>query len=876
MSSAEEDGGTWDLTSDPHVTRSASTRLSRTNSYSHFADDESSESSTAGFSDGCGIQGTFPSAERLRVRWAIPLKTVDVPNGGDGRRRVGVREAKAEMTCVVLGKGKNKSNGAEGVVMNVEYKGTCKGVWFPGVATLLGMDVGLEAKGSDVTWITESEPKWSVGGGLGYTGFDMGVVSHAPSKQSSADSGPHIFLSPSSPPPHRSVSRQNSTSSLLRAPLPAQNVPDYSFEGSATSSTPSGTISSVDSLPISSTPNIGRKDSTTSINGAEIDPADRPPGAPITIHVNMNDLLPPSKNIFTFTVSGTILVSPRPRSYGVNSRNSSPAHSDNETDPEAIVLPRFTVLAADAETTTFLIRNEVALATVEVYNSSGDIRDAQTRKTVLQKGGFTRCGSDGGRIALRSFRPPFESHRPPQDNVTENGMLPLARFRPPGRVPSPSSLYPPSFRPRRDGPLMIPSVEAIVTPLLNGSAALPDTHAVRLSLPAPCDSGSEWLEFGFAQQSQNASTGQVTTIERTVKSPRLQIAGASIDGVPVRFETSTSVKEEPDGVVALRGPFEEIRGKDWVSWVKVYIGGRASGNVVIDYVVTNRDSDVPQGKGKGKNRGENCVPILLPTFSLPVGRLEVNVEANSGIDHLIVIIASADSSFLDLHIISLQSNLAHQHGCRRLLQYSMEELFHPSLSLTVQFSSRSHQLWSVPSSIARSINFLAKITPAILSLIFLFYLVGLDAEIRQLKRSLETYSTLVGSGWDGSPETVTITTTLPPSTHSKWWFGDTAIADPTSVTSVTSASWSSPTSSAPPSLATVSGWGQTIINPESSSISGAENNAILPFDGVLFPWLIGLEIPPPAQVAFDKVLEGLTIVWQAFRKVYHYPLDPPS
>ncbi len=40
----------------------------RANSYNNFADDESSDSSASGLLEGIGIQGTFPSAERIRVR----------------------------------------------------------------------------------------------------------------------------------------------------------------------------------------------------------------------------------------------------------------------------------------------------------------------------------------------------------------------------------------------------------------------------------------------------------------------------------------------------------------------------------------------------------------------------------------------------------------------------------------------------------------------------------------------------------------------------------------------------------------------------------------------------------------------------------------
>ncbi len=102
------------------------------------------------------------------------MKVVDVPDGGDGRRRVGVREVKGEMTCVIQAKYRDPVKNAEAVVMHVEYKGTCKGIWFPGVATLLGLDVGLEAKNSDVSWVPGASPTWEVEGSPGYSGFDIG------------------------------------------------------------------------------------------------------------------------------------------------------------------------------------------------------------------------------------------------------------------------------------------------------------------------------------------------------------------------------------------------------------------------------------------------------------------------------------------------------------------------------------------------------------------------------------------------------------------------------------------------------------------------------------------------------------------------------
>jgi hypothetical protein len=97
-----------------------------------------------GISDGFGIQGTFPSTERIRVRWAAPVRNIQ--NGiREGRRRVGVTDVRGEILCTVLGRGRDKAAGKEGVLVHLDYKGTREGILYPGIATPLGMDVGLEA-----------------------------------------------------------------------------------------------------------------------------------------------------------------------------------------------------------------------------------------------------------------------------------------------------------------------------------------------------------------------------------------------------------------------------------------------------------------------------------------------------------------------------------------------------------------------------------------------------------------------------------------------------------------------------------------------------------------------------------------------------------
>ncbi|KAG2362494.1 hypothetical protein BDR07DRAFT_1451109 [Suillus spraguei] len=621
LSSAEEDPGAWELTSEPHVTRTT-TRPSRSGSYADMADDESSDSSAYADrgSGGIAILGTFPSADRLRVRWAAPMKTMD---SKDGRRRVGVKEVKGEMACHVLGKDSDPASGREGILMKLEYKGTAKGVWFPGVATMLGMDVGLEARGSDVIWAPAEEPTWTVTGGAGYTGFAINPPS-TPSMP--LESYPTSRLqAPMLATRHDSGSSAGSTSSLLRAPLPGDQVSDYSFEGSPTSLTPSGTLSSISSMPLTSE---GRSRANSDVQSIP-----HPPTS-LTIHVNMNDILPHQKI------------------------------PDGESDPIPIVLPRFSVLAADVETVATIIRNECEAATVEVYNISGNLRDAQTRRTVLQRGGLSRCGSDGGRIALRSIaRSLIPTRHSTADDTLENVRHPPSRPRTPAgmnRIVTGVSL-PPMFnttlsRRKRDGPLMIPSVIVVVTPLRFDHVTSTSVYAVRVTHPAPCEMETDWMEFGLAH------ADDTSPIDYSV-----EVANVSIDGMPVRFEISSATKHAEGSIVDLSSSLDKLGSKSWAAWVRVHVGDLI-GDVEIDYLV--KTPTVGLRRGKGKARDDGYVGILLPTFTMPVGKLEVNVEVSTG---------------LDAHL--LRSNLAYQHASQqgsRLVHYILEEMFTPTLSLRTQ------------------------------------------------------------------------------------------------------------------------------------------------------------------------------------------------
>ncbi|KAG8217685.1 hypothetical protein J3R82DRAFT_5838 [Butyriboletus roseoflavus] len=841
LSSADEDPGAWELASEPHVTRTTS----RSGSSADMADDESSDSSayTDGPSGGILVQGTFPSTERLRVRWAQPTKNIA---NTDGRRRVGVNEAAGEMTAAVLGKAQDPSSGREGILMRLEYKGTCKGIWFPGVATMLGMDIGLEVKGADVVWLPGEDAKWTVTGGTGYTGFDVGPPSTPISRQPSLEFPNSMSTSSMLYAPSITTRQDSSsTSSLLRAPLPNDRLPEYSFESSPTSSTPSVTLSSVSSLPpMSEGRSRASSDAVASC---------RSPAVPITIHINMNDIVPPSKNVFTFSITGTVLILSRH-----HPRIMNPHGSDSDSDINPVVLPRFCVLAADSETVSTIIRNESEGCTVEVYYISGDLRDAQTRKTVLQRNGINRCNNDGARIALRPTSRTAILQRGEQ--VADDSRLsprhsPLSGNK---AALSPLALAPIHgglMRRKRDGPLMISSVDVIVTPLFLNGASYPDAHAVRIHTHAPSDTDTDWLEFGLTQAASLSSDGKGREYQ-------VDIVSVSMDNVPVRFESSAFAERDERPMIDLVPSYDEKTRKHWITWVKVH-GDDQGGLVTVDYVV----SKIGNSKDSKHAKSKTNFDILIPTFALPVGRLEVTVETY-------------------LEMATLRSNFAHQQKSRegyRLLHYSLDRFFTPTLSLDVErYSSRFRMRWLSLGKIFLSFLW---IFPAFL---VLRLLLNLGTELEHVRQSLDRFDVVHSFDHGKSPapsvETIFITTTilLPPSsvaTEASSMDGQTTIASFTSRVPIITTASTDPTPSASSLRASDRSQIDTTIftsTPTPSPSPRLSENALISIPAFPFEWSnIRINIPPSARKTVDRVLEGLGIVWQIFRKAYHYPLDPP-
>lgn len=219
-----------------------------------------------------------------------------------------------------------------------------------------------------------------------------------------------------------------------------------------------------------------------------------------------------------------------------------------------------------------------------------------------------------------------------------------------------------------------------------------------------------------------------------------------------------------------------------------------------------------------------------------------------------------------LQITSLRSNLTHQQSSAdgpRLLHYSLEELFYPRLSLVL------HPLNAPQTSSASQTVFLKAIqafmwtAPTILSLVLLACILSLGTEFRQMQRSLDSCSAILGSGWEAEtiPETTTVTSIIMTSGHAKWWFGDTATTD------------APPTMTQGPSTDT---WSTHASSPTSMEFAAhPQVQSLLPANPLPLIWPLKFDLLVDAQATLGAILRGLGTVWRVCKKVYHFPLDPP-
>lgn len=251
---------------------------------------------------------------------------------------------------------------------------------------------------------------------------------------------------------------------------------------------------------------------------------------------------------------------------------------------------------------------------------------------------------------------------------------------------------------------------------------------------------------------------------------------------------------------------------------------------------------------------------------------------------LILMLTHSSITGLDAH--NLRSNLAYQRASQqgsRLVHYILEEMFTPTLCLRAQ--PHVHRFHTSIRFLGKLLQFLIWTAPAIL---VLMVLLNLGAEFRHMRHSLDRRTphddlVLRDHHPQASIETVFITTTIYAPPHAKPSVGYTTASTTPSPSSSTLTSvmdgssahtaFQSPVSP-PPSHISSGTATEKVTSAPTPSLSPDDDSLSL-IDVLPFPWPLKLDLPPVAQQTVDTVLEGFGVIWHVFRRVYHYPLDPP-
>jgi hypothetical protein len=225
-------------------------------------------------------------------------------------------------------------------------------------------------------------------------------------------------------------------------------------------------------------------------------------------------------------------------------------------------------------------------------------------------------------------------------------------------------------------------------------------------------------------------------------------------------------------------------------------------------------------------------------------------------------------------------------GNARFLHYALDELHQPRLALSFKPSTTSRT-----SSISRVVLWAWRALPLLLTLALCLSSLAMQSELQDLRRADSNAAAPLLTEATKPTETVyhTITVTATHYTQPPWASDLPAppVVEPPAPSAIKApASPPSPSAeetpsqpSPPPKTMT------TIILPTPTATSAApryqstsedkQERGLMPIYHHL-PWTLKFEWDLPTKEDVGQVVvKGLGVVWQAFRKVYHYPLDPP-
>ena len=233
-----------------------------------------------------------------------------------------------------------------------------------------------------------------------------------------------------------------------------------------------------------------------------------------------------------------------------------------------------------------------------------------------------------------------------------------------------------------------------------------------------------------------------------------------------------------------------------------------------------------------------------------------------------------------MNILSVRSNFAYEQcmraGRERLLvHFPKTEFFYPQLSIVTGQKS--------PPGFSTEFKIVLFLAVVLLSASLAFFIRGLGHQIEQIERGFKDHPVAFGSALD--PVSVTVTATLCDDNHrgTRWLerkAPTTTWIPSVETTQVSTASSITPFVIAPSrtdtkrpettSSLTLSAVEEGVALSSGSSIAG-EESGLLPMHHIIsvywptYDW----------RTTLEKVLETVDVAWQIFRKVYHYPLDPP-
>lgn len=335
---------------------------------------------------------------------------------------------------------------ANSLRVSVAWDLKLKGIWYAGVATLVGMDLTLEDTGIGVHWAEGGPKTWEIHGSSGYTGFGSEPLRSPPGTLRMLSGPFQLSRSPSS-------SSLGPGASLLHASLPVSTeVPDYSFETNLHGS--SGRLDTPISSQVSPSATASRPESLVLL---EDEVSTISPLTPVVVHFNMSQIGVSDKSTVDCAIYGEL---------------------ELEADEDGrIALPTFLVPSTSVHKAELLVQSDIE----GIRWISGRARDPIS----LKRGVTQRCQENT--VIILSDLPPF---LPPRPTIAHDGSLTAEGMEIREGLGSVD----------RDATAasFIPHVQVSVTPLLSKHNEY--SAAVRIHLPCAPSYGSI-LEFGLASWS---------------------------------------------------------------------------------------------------------------------------------------------------------------------------------------------------------------------------------------------------------------------------------------------------------------------------------------------------------------------------------------